>query len=202
MDAVEKVPSQSRNRINFHPVEVRGRFERNARVDEPFLTATSTPTASGNMLDTQTNQSPNVSLDSQIKRTSEVLFNTLEADAIQSLASMATRFKSYSVSFGTTSIMIDPRQAASILLEYGPEPGVPREYPCLAYRSSTEELLVLFRMWNPNFKDHFYFEEDTMKWVPKLGHVQTKKARKKSSSRRCNNASKRRRQNCNAESSL
>jgi hypothetical protein len=95
---------------------------------------------------------------------------SLELDAARSLFSLALKSrKMYTIYFGKTSIVIDPVEAFAIATEYGPEPDVPwRVPPAVAYSSRDEEAVVLFRRWNPNFLLHFYFDEELMRWQPKL----------------------------------
>jgi hypothetical protein len=141
---------------------------------------TSFPVAQGGLPTTpapaveDTTQSPVMSAPSQAPTPVSALSGTdlrsLELDAARSLFSLALRSrKMFTIYFGERSIVIDPVEAYAIAAEYGPEPDVPWMVPpALAYSSREEEMVVLFRRWNPNFLLHFYFDDKLMKWQPKL----------------------------------
>jgi hypothetical protein len=117
-------------------------------------------------------------------------------DAARSLSFLVSRSqKMFRVYFGKTSIVIDPSEAFAIAAEYGPEIDLPWKFPpAMTYGSQEEEAVVIFRSWNPNFLDHFYFDEKLMRWQPKSVHGTNaqrilsarrswKKGRKKAASR-------------------
>jgi hypothetical protein len=102
-----------------------------------------------------------------------------EKAAADSLVSLAASVDKRLVPFVNRSVItIDPHEALSIL-KYGPELQVSRDemFSPFPFRNTFAEVDFLFSTWNPNFLDHFFFDEESKKWLPKLGDAELMKIR-------------------------